>query len=250
MGKLVVGVGRILSRIGICWRGAIVVLVLLFASAFLGGCNPPPPPTAQTMTMTCKQPTFAALPQTKEFQEKGGLQISVAPASYVCMQTSSVSRREVPDPLTKATLGLLPPAPHKEGTRYIETTETPSLEVAPTRLEFTVKINNKLSRVFRGAGIVVQFNVAGKLQAVDQQNYADLTNSIVPPRTEQQFKIYGPALSSVPDQTTIGLFLYDVVSNTDAAGNITGKNNFEWFYTYAVQHKQEVGEIRKTEGWQ
>jgi hypothetical protein len=134
--------------------------------------------------------------------------------------------------------------------RYMETTETPGVQVVPERLEFIVKVNNKLPRVFRGAGIVVQFNVGGKLQAVEQQGYADLTNSIIPPRTEQEIKIYGPLLSSVPDQTTIGLFLYDVVSNTDQAGNITQKNNFEWFYTYATEPKQIAGEIHKTEGWQ
>jgi UDP-N-acetyl-D-mannosaminuronic acid transferase (WecB/TagA/CpsF family) len=54
----------------------------------------------------------------------------------------------------------------------------------------------------------------------------------------------------VPDQTTIALFLYDVVSNTDAAGNITQKQNFEWFYNYTTESKQIAGEVRKTEGWQ
>ena len=50
MDKLLVDVGRILPRIGIHWRGATAALILLFASAFLGGCPPPgpPPPAAQT----------------------------------------------------------------------------------------------------------------------------------------------------------------------------------------------------------
>jgi hypothetical protein len=215
------------------WRGATAVFILLFTSAFLGGCPPPgpPPPATQTMTMTCSQPTLAPLPQTKGLQERGGLQISVAPASYTCQQTTKVSKREVADPVTKSSGGLLHQSPPKPGMRYIETTETPSLQVAPDRLEFIVKVNNKLPRVFRGAGTVVQFNVGRKLQAVEQQGYADLANSIIPPRTEQEIKIYGPSLSTISGQTTIGLFLYDVVTNTDQAGNITAKQNFEWFYT-------------------
>lgn len=240
---LMVGRSQTIHRFG---RSLIIMFALM---GLLTACATLPP-TPQAITMTCKQPTFAALPQTKELQEKGGLQISVAPASYICRQTTQVSRSEVPDPVTKSTGGLFHQPPPRQGARYIETTETPVLHVVPNRLEFTVKINNKLPRVFRGAGIVVQFNVAGKLQAVEQQAYSDLTNSIVPPRTEQEIKIYGPSLSSVPDQTTIGLFLYDLITNTDKAGNITEKHNFEWFYTYGVQYKEEVGEVRRTEGWQ
>jgi hypothetical protein len=194
---------------------------------------------------------MTALPETQELQEKAGLQISVAPVSYTCRQTTQVSKREVPDPFTKSTGGLLPPPPQKSrGQRYIETTETPDVQVVPDRIEYIVKINNKLPRVFRGAGIVVQFNVGGRLQAVEQQGYAALTNAIIPPRTEQEIKIYGPSLSAMPEQTTIGLFLYDAVTNTDAAGNITQKQNFEWFYNYVTQPKQVTGEVRKTEGWQ
>ena len=37
----------------------------------------------------------------------------------------------------------------------------------------------------------------------------------------------------------MGLFFYDVVTKTDNAGNVTEKQNFEWFYDYSVQLKEE-----------
>ena len=34
-----------------------------------------------------------------------------------------------------------------------------------------------------------------------------------------------------PDNATIALFLYDIVTATDAAGNPTKRSNFEFFFT-------------------
>jgi hypothetical protein len=85
--------------------------------------------------------------------------------------------------------------------------------------------------------------------AIEQTAYAELTNVIVPPRAQQQVNIDGPSLSVLPDQTTIGLFLYDVATKTDAAGNVTEKQNFEWYYNYGVQRKEATGSIVKKRGW-
>jgi hypothetical protein len=185
--------------------------------------------------MICMMPIFTALPETKELQSKGGIQVSLTPISYQCRQDHEVSVKEVETDVSRATSGIVRQLPPTPGARFVEVTTTPRLKVAPDNLRFVVKINNQLPRVFRGAGTVVQFNVGGKLVAVDQTGYADLANIIVPPRTEQQVNIYGPPLSTLPDETTVGLFLYDVVTRTDAAGNITEKQNFEWYFKYITQ---------------
>jgi len=102
-------------------------------------------------------------------------------------------------------------------------------------LRFQIHISNRLPRVFHGSGIAVLFNVAGKNQAIDPRGYASLVQLIVSPRGEEEVEIAGPSLETLPDQTTVGLFLYDVVTNTDAAGNTTEKQNFEWYFSYRVQ---------------
>lgn len=50
------------------------------------------------------------------------------------------------------------------------------------------------------------------------------------PRQEMEFEIAGPRVESLPDQTTLGLFFYDVITGTDEAGNPAQKSSFEWFY--------------------
>ena len=51
----------------------------------------------------------------------------------------------------------------------------------------------------------------------------------------------------IPDPTTVGLFLYDVVTNTDAAGNVTEKQNFEWYFSYRGQLVEKEFEVRRPE---
>jgi hypothetical protein len=212
----------------------------------LAGCATNPTPQApQLTTVTCKVPTFASLQETKEMQEKGGIQIAVGPVTYQPVRSSQVVDRDIQPSFGDR---LLAP----QGWQYmrlVERTTMPALTVQPEHLRFRITINNQLPRVFRGAGAVVQFNVGGKLIQVDQTGYADLVNVIVPPRTQTQVEVYGPSIAALPEQATIGLFIYDVVTKTDAAGNIAEKQNFEWYFNYAPQLHQEAGTVNKERLW-
>lgn len=188
-------------------------------AGLLCGCatNPTPPAPSPVRTITARLPTFAPLAETKELQAKGGIQISAAPVAYQLVR-SGKRAEQLAQPSFLEKLG----GPNGwQYMRFVERSYWSELEVQPGQMRFIITINNQLPRVFRGAGTVVQFNVAGKLIPVEQEGYAALTNIIVPPRTQQQVEIFGPPLSAVPDQTTVGLFLYDVVTKTDAAGNIS-----------------------------
>ena len=132
---------------------------------------------------------------------------------------------------------------------YVEQTTTPYLEPQPSRLQFTVRVNNKLARVFRGQGAVVQFNVGGKLIPFDKVDYKEFLNGIVPPRNETEFTIYGPTLDYLPEKGTIGIFLYDVVTATDTAGVVTDKQNYEWYFSYTTQTAQESAEVNTKRGF-
>jgi len=191
--------------------------------------QPSPPATAK---VSAKVLTLAPMPETSQSQNKGGVNIAVTPVQYTAeldvvrrdlqMNPSFLQRLQMPSP----------------NSILIQRTETPILKVTPDRLVFIVDISNQMSRVFRGAGILVQFNVAGKMVPVDQAGYADLTTALIAPRGQQRIKIYGPLLGGIPEQAAIGFFLYDVVTNIDAGGNVSDKQNFEWYYQYAVQLKE------------
>ena len=223
--------------------------VCLTVSVLLTGCAtapPRPPQPDRLITVTCEMPSTTPLQETKEIQIKGGIQIIVAVEPFQCVQ--AIRQEAAPGHLDFAD-AVLASKTHP-GQRYVEITRTPYYALKPERLKMSLKIVNQLSRVFRGAGAVVQFTVAGKTWANKQEDYAEFTNVIIPPRGEQQIEVYGPPIDAIPKQANLGLFLYDVVTKTDQAGNITEKQNFEWYYNYGMQTKQESLPVQVISEWQ
>jgi hypothetical protein len=204
------------------------------------GCATAPPPAPSNVTMNCQYPVLSPMPETKESQTKGGVGVTVAITPFQCAQQVRKTYTQKPPTVSEKMLN-----PHAHG--HTQTTSTPYLQVVPERLKVTVRVSNQLSRVFRGAGTVIQFQIAGKTYASKQEDFAEFTNVIIPPRGEQLVELYGPPVESLPPQANIGIFLYDVVTKTDVAGNITEKQNFEWFYNYSMQTKQEMGQVQIVE---
>ena len=232
------------------------LLAVVFLST-LGACAPIQvvPKASPLVTLRCVYPVITPVASTKELQSKGGINISLAPNTFVCSDAVQTTAREVPSnvfnfeeqmPLHRliSTYGGKP-----ENYKLIETTATPVYAVKPNKVAFRVKINNQMPRVFRGAGTVVLYNFGGKNTSVTSQDYVELSNIIVPPRTEQEIIIYGPSFHDVKEGETLGIFLYDVVTKTDNAGNIVEKQNFEWYYNYQTQFKDADREIVKSRAW-
>jgi len=230
----------------------LYIAIALSAWSFAGCETPqstqtPPPPHV----MRCKVPEITAMPETKQSQEKGGIEISIAPAAYEAKSQTRKTRQRAQPPFL-----WIDPAPQTGEKVFFDEITTPYLVAAPERLQYTVKINNKLDRVFRGAGTVVSYNVGGKLLAVDQTGYGEMLGAIVPPRSEYQLTIFGPKIDTIPDTGTLGVFFYDVVTKVDAAGTVTEKQNYEWYFKYEAKLVERPGEVTKqrmympASGWQ
>ena len=205
-----------------------------------------PPPQPINASLQASVPSMALLEGTDASQLKGGLRISLQQETFDSEVTMTESRRQIAPP-SKWGLVVMP-AP---GAIYVETTQSPQIRVKPDHLVFHIHISNQLPRVFRGAGILVQFNIAGKVINVDPSGYGDLVNVIIPPRSEQELTIVGPEVANVPSPSTIGVFLYDVVTNMDQAGNITEKTNFEWYYSFRTQTTEKIVTVpAPTQAWQ
>jgi hypothetical protein len=221
----------------------LAAVSLLLIGATKQGCQhtqPQPPPTQKVSAL---KPSLTPLPETKPSQDKGGVEISVAPVVYTVVDGTKVTDRTLYERVKRDydLSGRVFETP----VRIIERTTTPVPKIQPDRLKFQVKVVNKMPRVFRGQGMVVQFNVAGKLHNVNPSGYADLVQMIVPPRNEFAVDIYGPPLSELPASCPVGLFLYDVVTKTDDAGNVTEKQNFEWYWNYTTQLEEREAMITK-----
>jgi hypothetical protein len=117
--------------------------------------------------------------------------------------------------------------------QHVEETRYDAFTVTPENLSFLLTIRNQMNRVFRGAGAVVQFNVGGRVQGIDQSQYANLLATLIPPQGQTEIRLGGPtidALTSGTSQAILGVFLSDIVVGIDNAGNIVARNNFEWFF--------------------
>ena len=224
----------------------VLTLACILLTA-ITGCQTAAPRAPQTTTISCRLPSITPLPETKSSQEKGGLEITIVPTSYKAVRQEKQVLTPVTPDFGEQILG--PPKENREKMTFVREEIIPELKPQPGRLQFAVRINNKLSRVFRGQGSVVQINVAGKLIPINRENYAEFVDGIVPPRNETELNIYGPAVDSIPEKGTIGIFLYDVVTATDTAGNVTEKQNYEWFFNYETQLAQESAEVRVKRGW-
>lgn len=203
-----------------------------------------------TMTARCSYPVVSAMPETKELQTKGGINISLAPDSFKCVEGTENIAREIPASLGQVVaFSIDNPKADIKYYKLMEIKTVPVLKVTPEKLAFRVKINNQMPRVFRGAGTVVLYNFGGHNASVSSHDYAELSSVIVPPRTEAEAMIYGPPISDVPPNTPLGIFLYDVVTKTDKAGNVTEKQNFEWYYKYELQTKEVTREVTTKTVW-
>lgn len=223
----------------------IVLPLALVSLASLIGCETAPKPVAQMVPIKCVVPTVTRMPETKESQPKGGVEIAVVPAIYKAVRKDKVTIRQAERPAHWSSL-IVNTGDGQPGQVWVEETITPLLRTEPSRLQFTVRINNKLDRVFRGQGSVVQMNVAGKLIPFGDIDYKNFINGIVPPRNETEVTISGPAFNMLPEKGTIGIFLYDVVTATDVAGNTKEKQNYEWYFNYTTQVVEESAETKNT----
>ncbi len=213
------------------------------------GCGTPkPPPPTPPLTISCIVPNIAPLPQTQPSQTNGDLVITITPVLYKAVHADKLSITPVEPNLGEGigALGMGNPGP---GYVFVQETVTPQLKPQPDRLQFAVRINNQMSRVFRGQGAVVQINVGGKLMPILGKDYADFVNSIVPPRNETEVMIYGPSLDAMREMTTIGIFLYDVVIKEDAVGNVIAKKNYEWYFSYEPKTVQDTGQASTKRHW-
>jgi hypothetical protein len=233
-------------RCGTFCRACKTVSCLLAATMLAGGCVHPNvmQDTAQTKTITYNKPAFTPLQGTSERQEKGGVVMTVTPVPYQEVDDPKTEEHEIRRFVNRTyTYGSGAGATDTPW-HTVQRTITPNYRVSPDHVMFLVKISNQMDRVFRGAGVVPQFNVGGNVVSTEQSQYLELSGLMIPPRNEASVHVSGPALSSLANGTKIGLFLYDIPIKIDAAGNITQKENFEWYYSYSTQPVTKEGQVK------
>ena len=203
----------------------------------VAGCatTPAPPPEHTIRLMV---PEVSPLPETDELQRRGGVAVTVAPATVT---VESAQRCEY-----SPTSGLLaflnrPSGASSDTHKPLEVRRFPTQRlVGGDELRFVVTITNHMERVFRGSGALVQFNVDGRVQGTEQEQYEDLLTALIPPGEERQYVIGGLPVDLLPGESTLALDLYDLITEIDAAGNVTRRDNFQWYFRVTMDRRVET----------
>jgi|GEM_PF-1723253 len=222
----------------------IFSLITVSALLLTGCVAPQPSAPPQTAQISCRIPNISVIADqvNTATQSKGGLDITIVPALYKAVRADKNTIAQVQPNFAEAMLM------NNQTQVVVEQATIPSLIAAPGRVEFTVKIHNQLNRVFHGQGAVVQFNVDGKLIPFNNTDYKEFSGGIVPPLNDGDLKIDGPPLDILKDKGTITIFLYDVVTATDVAGNTTEKQNYTWDFSYTMQTSTDTAAAQRTRG--
>ena len=220
-------------------------IVFLGLGALITACGCAVTPTrAVPDAVTCTVPDITVEAETLASQVKGGLGISVAPAVYSVKLFRTITYQPAQPPFVAALVGTTAPSV------YVRRTVSTVGRVAPGHIKFLLTIDNEMPRVFYGKGTVVQFDVGGRLQPVNQRGYTNLLGAILPPRQQQQITIVGPRLSALTQPSgMIGLFLYDVVTKENEAGVVVEKENFHWYFKYTLEPRTTQASTHLAEGY-
>lgn len=205
-------------RLGLSSTICAVASLLSLACA----TNPPP-----QMSVGTRVTDLERVDQTPATQTHGGVTITVAPVAFDTAR-KTVCSYERADP---SILQSIPEGVSEETHTRLEEEKFQVLSAQPTQLTFLLTIRNQMDRVFRGSGAVVQFTADEKVQAVEQANYRNLLDALIPPGNESQLRIHGPSLDALRDGSTVAVQLFDVVTAIDSAGNVVNRDNFEWHFT-------------------
>jgi hypothetical protein len=207
----------------------VLLLLAVIAGCATTASEPLPPP--EDRTFTYEMPLIEPLEQTEELLTMGGVRISLAPQEIQVSERDYCQYEEIRASLRDLiNLDLPPSGVTRETHSEFHEVRYRRPVVTTSSISFTATVTNQLERVFRGQGSVFQFSVGGRAIASDNVNYQQFLNAIIPPNGETQVSIRGPTLSSIGDDNTIAVNIYDIMVDTDEAGNVTQRDNAEWYY--------------------
>ena len=208
-------------------------LVVLLCAALGGGCATRATTTSIPTFTSCNQPGLTPV-QMPARQQQGDITITVAPELPVCEPLVRISYSPT-EPPSLDRFGLFSVA---ADVPWYQRLEQLRLDVRDL-YGFNLTIVNQSPRVFRGAGMVVQYQVDGQETSMDDSSYSSVVNAQILPGQQRQVRIENLDHTAITDGATIGLYLYDVVTERDDAGVPATRSNFEWFF--AMSREESTG---------
>lgn len=205
----------------------------LFISAIviLPNCKPPVAKEPEVAKASVSVPTFSPVTEGTETQDRGGMVVQLAPPAFEVVNDSKTTCAQ-----QQALIVQNNQYPYEIKTE-------PSFAVSPQNIEFNLKFTNHTQKILKLGGTDFKFVVSDKEVALDGSQLKSITDATLRPNDTKEFRILGPAWSTVPKDATVGLSIFNVPTEADDAGNVKKTENFDWTFNYRLSEVQKEGKI-------
>lgn len=180
--------------------------------------------------ITYELPVLKAVEQTKQDQVKGGVTISCEVTPFEAVKTM-YEEKEI------ATADPIKPGYdiYKVGTKA-------RYEVKPDDVWFNIRIKNNQDRILKLKDVAIVMLIDGVAYNIPDEAKQDWVGGMLVKGFEKTQRIRGPKISGLATDKIVYVSINDVPTAYNAAGEVTKKENFEWYYQVTKQKvtKQEM----------
>jgi len=180
--------------------------------------------------VTYELPVLKALEQTKQDQVKGGVIVSCEVTPFEAVKTMYEEKE------------IATADPNKPGYDIYKVSAKARYEVKPDDVWFNIKIKNNQDRILKLKDVAIVLLIDGVAYNIPDEAKQDWVGGMLVKGFEKTQRIRGPKISGLATDKIVYVSINDVPTAYNAAGEVTKKDNFEWYYQVTRQKvtKQEM----------
>lgn len=176
-------------------------------------------------TIMYQSPVITLDATTPQTQKKGGVSITCELVPITVNKGSVTS---------ETYLYRNPSKPHMD---IKQVAYKPSYSLTPESIQLKLTINNNQSRVLKLRDCAIVMIVDNLQYSIPQENMTQWENSNIISGFSTVINLTGPQLSTLTRPKSIEVFINDVPTSFDQAGNVLRRDNFEWLLVCATETK-------------
>lgn len=185
-------------------------------------------------TIAYLNPVISLEPGTEQTQKKGGVTITCELVPIAVNKSETVTEKFMYRNPDKPNLDVKQVAHHP---KYILT---------PENIQLKLTINNNQSRVLKLRDCAIVMIVDNLQYSLPQENMTQWENSNIISGFSSTLYLTGPQLSTLTKPKSIEVFINDVPTSFDAAGNVLKRENFDWLLVAKTETKTVSDRITYT----
>ncbi|GAB4500442.1 MAG: hypothetical protein OHK0019_38860 [Saprospiraceae bacterium] len=180
--------------------------------------------------ITYELPALKAVEQTKQDQVKGGVTVSCEVTPFEAVKTMYEEKE------------IVTADPNKPGYDIFKVHAKARYEVKPDDVWFNIRIKNNQDRILKLKDVAIVILVDGVAYNIPDEAKQEWVGGMLVKGFEKTQKIKGPKISGLATDKIVYVSINDVPTAYNAAGEVTKKENFEWYYqvTREKVKKQEM----------